>query len=193
MHKLMLRGNKDYVEAFACGKYRFYVPLNSADPQTGYQTVRMVEATNQQIYANSGGNAEVWQHLFTEILKRVDGTMATETRLSDIAVLCNNGLYRLKYPVDEHCAMRMGVILTFMEYENEQGQTITEDPARISGGWRAQKEQLAFEHPDLYAFFLTVGSESLPQYRNHLDGLTEQDYFSKRMETIRALLPIQIP
>lgn len=165
--------------------YKIYTPINTAD---GYHTSRYVEAINQQIYSNAGATKETIQTIANEIILRANKQLDIETFRTDVALLAQNLLYRTSYPVDQHCAIRLGCILTFMEYEHE-GKMITENPDKVEIFWQQKKETLAMNNPNAYAFFLQLGIANTPTYSSQSDILTDTDYFSKRDQTLNSLNP----
>jgi hypothetical protein len=173
--------------SLANGSIRIYTPVNSSD----YHTSRYVECLNQQIYSSSGTTKETLEEVMNEILRRCNKQFE-DTFRTDIAALANSILYRLKYPVDQHCSIRMGCILSLLEYdiiENEEVRTISENPYKYELFWQQKKEQIAHDIPDAYAFFLTLGVANTEAYRPISDILSDSDYFSKREAEIRSLLP----
>ncbi len=180
----MLRNNSEYELQAEEGPYRIYTPVNIAE---GYTTERYVQAMHQEMYSNAGITADTLRVIAEDILARCNSTQPTETIRTDVGTLMHNILYRLQNPVDEHCAIRTGAILSFLEYENSDGHTVTEDPRKYDGFWTKKKEGLAFEYPELYAFFLEMGLNNTPQYRQAFDISTNPDYFSHRSETLKTL------
>ena len=184
-----LANNPEYELKFTCDKARFYVPVNVA---TGYHTSRYVEVLNQQIYANAGATKETLQNVLEDMVLRCNKQQEKDTFRTDIAALANSLLYRLKYPVDQHCALRMGALLCFMEYDviaDEKLTTYTEDPDKCDIHWLQRKEQLALNNPDAYAFFLQMGISNTPAYREVFDTLNDSEYFLERERTINSLMP----
>lgn len=182
----MFQNNAAYELVHQAGKYRVYTPVNFQD---GYHMSRYVEAINQQIYSNAGATRDVLESIMDEILARCNKELHPDNFRTDIAALANNIKYRLKYPVDQHCAIRMGAILSFMEYEAQDGATISEQPDKMEFHWLQKKVQLAMDMPELYSFFLTWGISNTPRYREALDTSNEADFFLKRDETLRSLMP----
>lgn len=174
----MLSVNPSYQLAKEFGQYRFYTPVNIAE---GYHLSRYVEALNQQIYANAGATRDVLQQTVAAILERCNDMKNPKTFRTDVAAIAQSIQYRLQYPVDQQCALRMGAILCFFEDEN---------PDMYNAQLMEKKVTLALEHPELYTFFLTWGISNLPLYRERLDTLTDPDYFLKREEMIRSLKPL---
>lgn len=180
----MLKSNPQYEHQITVEGYSLYIPANTAD----YHMSRYVEATNQNIYSQSGANKDVLEVVMDEIILRCNDTSNIKTLRTDIASLANNIKYRLKYPVDEHCIIRMGAILSFLEYE-EEGKLISENPDKAEIMWLNKKMDLAFKYPDLYAFFLSWGVSNTPSYREALDTLNSTDYFVKRKQAIASMMP----
>lgn len=181
----VFKDNPAYILAASQGDVNIYTPANI----TEYHTSRYVAAMEQQIYAASGANKETLKEIADEILLRTNKTMEYDTRLSDISALANSILYRLKYPVDQHCAIRIAAILSFMEYENEDGKLISEDPNKSEIFWTQKKERLAMDHPAMYTFFLNWGISNLPEYNSRLETLIDEDYFLNRDKMISEILP----
>lgn len=171
------------------GKYRIYAPVNL----TEYHTSRYVQMQHQLIYANAGGTKETIQAIAQEIIKRCnDGK--SKTVISDISVLANDLLYRTKYPVDEHAAIRLGAVLSFVEWEDTTPDTLittthSEDPNKYDAFYTGIKEQLAMNDPEAYSFFLTWGIVNVPTYKEHFDTSIDTDYFRLRREALRSLTP----
>lgn len=183
----MFKDNENYIlQHEAPGGFRFYVPTNPAE---GYHTSRWVEVLNQQIYASGGATKDVLGHTMREIVLLCNKREGLDTVKTDIAGLANSILYRLEYPVDELCGLRMGAVLTFMEYENGEGRTISEDPSRYDKFWVDRKLVIAKDDPDSYAFFLGLGLSNIPDYKERLLILNLTDYFQQREETISSLRP----
>lgn len=180
----MLKDNIEYTLLLTHAGYNFFIPAQT----TEYHTSRLVEASNQQIYANAGGNAEVFEAIANDIIFRANKQLNVDTFRTDAALLAQQIKYRKKYPVDQHCAIRMGAILSFIE-EDKETPVFSEDPNKMNLLFQQRKEELAFLHPELYTFFLTWGVENIPTYKEHFTTLTDMDYFSKRMATIRGLTP----
>lgn len=162
--------------------WRIYTPVNIMDDTSLY---RYTEAINQDIYNRAGASKEVIEQVMNMIIERCNDTERTfRTARTDIAALANSMLFRLKNPVDEHCALRMGFILSYMEND-----THSEPVTNTQPWWMNKKMELAMNNPEAYAFFLTWGMSSSPTYREALDTLTDSNYFNKRQEQINAILP----
>lgn len=171
--------NPEYKVAHTCPDgTNIYIPVDMA---TGYHISRKIAAEAQNIYASGGADRKVLEGIMNEILDRVNSDKYRVDRVkSDVAVLANNILYRLKYPLDQDCAIRMGAIYTFLDGE---------DPKVVSTMWTEKKVELARKFPDTYTFFLTIGIELIPSYKESLTFLEDRDYFRKRTEIIRSLTP----
>lgn len=180
----MFHNNPAYTLVKQVDQYRLYVPTQ----ETEYSMIRHIEATKQATYAAAGANEEVIQAHLQAILDRCNAANSFDNFKTEITQIASALLYRTKYPVDQHCAVRMGCILSFLEHD-EAGTTISEDPNKCDFVWQQKKEQLAFQHQDLYDFFLTWGATNVPQWSNRLDTLTEREYLLNRMTTLRSMLP----
>lgn len=183
----MFSENPQYKEVFhsTIHNLRFYMPQDVAN---GYHMSRYVAAGAQNIYAAGGATKELLGSLMDKMLEICNDEKSLKTLRSDIATLANNIKYRLRYPVDEDCALRMGAIYTFVEGENPD---VTED------FWTNKKVALAkgdatqgiAPDPALYAFFLSIGIPYTPAWREQLDILTDTNYFNQRRELLNALMP----
>ncbi len=181
----MFRNNPAYQQAAQEGKYSLYIPENIMS----YHTSRFIQAANQQIYSNAGATKEVLEQVMTEIIERCNNQKDIATMRTDIAAFANSVKYRLKYPVDELCSLRMGAILCYLEYENEDGTVVSEDPDKYDNFWTKKKMDLAMDSPNLYSFFLTWGISNTPQYREHSGISIDMDYFMQRRQMLESLLP----
>jgi hypothetical protein len=147
-----------------------------------------VAAGAQNIYASGGATKDVLDAMMNKMLELCNDEKNLKTLRTDIATLANNIKYRLRYPVDEDCALRMGAIYTFVDGE---------DPNTTEDHWTRRKVTLAKgdaaqnipPDPGLYAFFLSIGIPSTPAWSALLDGLNSTDYFSNRQETLNSLQP----
>lgn len=153
-----------------------YIPADISQ----YHMSRYVQLQHQLIYANAGCTADRLEQIATEILTRCNQNGKIDTRLTDIGVLANEILYRLKYPVDEHCAIRIGAVLSFMDGEN---------PDKYELFYTQKKEELAHSNPEAYAFFLMWGISNIDRYRKQFDTSISLDFFSQRREALRMLTP----
>jgi hypothetical protein len=176
-----LANDPNYKLVFQHEGFAFYQPVNTAE---GYHQSRYVEACNQHIYANAGATVEVIQTICNEMITRCNKEFKTDTLRTDLALLANNLLYRTKYPVDQHCAIRLGALLCFMETDQA-----TEDPNKVSLHWQQKKETLAYEIPEVYAFFLSMGIINIPKYSEVWNTLNGEAYFLDRDQQLNSLLP----
>lgn len=181
----MYAGNPKYELKAQLGNYKVYLPTNTME---GYSTQRFVEAINQQIYSNAGANRDVLEQVMNIIVEKCNKEKVDNTLRTDISALANSILYRLKYPVDQHCAIRMGAILCFVEEETETG-VVSEPEEKIETVWLNKKVSLAFTSDEAYRFFLTLGIANTEKYKEHFDTLNDLEYFSKRMEALRMTIP----
>lgn len=173
----MLPADK-YKVAFEKGDTKLYVPLNPSD----YHLSRYIELNNHMIYANSGTTKDVLKQAIEGILERVNSDKPIASTRSDIAVLCNNIMYRMQHPVDELASLRMGAVLCFMEGE---------DPDTVNGFWLNKKMMLANTDPDFYTFFLTTGIAQQKQFNPSLNISITEDYLKNRQATLETLKPLK--
>lgn len=171
--------NIEYKEVFHSTKHnvRFYMPANES---MGYHVSRYQEAGQQHVYASCGITREYMDAITHQMLEVINDKK--KYQLSDVAVLVNNLRYRLQYPVDEDCALRMSAVYIFVEGE---------DPAIPQREWINKKLEWAKSDPDLYAFFLNMGLMFTPSWKEYLPGINEiNDYLTNRQQILSSLLPI---
>lgn len=183
----MFSENPKYKEVFhsTVHNIRFYMP---ADIANGYHMSRYVAAGAQNIYASGGATKDLLNRMMDKMLELCNDEKSVKTLRTDIATLANNIKYRLRYPVDEDCALRMGAIYCFVDGENPD---VTEDY------WTNRKITLAKgdagqdikPDPELYAFFLSIGVAYTPAWSEQSAILTDSNYFSQRREVLNALMP----
>lgn len=179
--------NPKYKEVFHSQVHnlKFYIPEDVAN---GYHMSRYVAAGAQNIYAAGGATKQLLSAMMDKMLELCNEEKSTKTLRTDVATLANNIKYRLQYPVDEDCALRMGAIYCFAEGE---------EPDQTEDFWTSRKVQLAkgdatqkiAPDPELYSFFLSLGIASTPAWKELSDTLTDTSYFSKRTETLNSLTP----
>lgn len=151
----------------------FYAPAEG----TEYHKSRELGMQVQDIFARCGISQTALQGLGDALIEKANNA-DLKTLRTDIGVLGNNLKYRLKNTVDSDCAVRMGAIGCFMEGE---------DPDNLQEAWTSKKLKLAAQHPDIHAFFLTLGVKLIPEYCNLLRGLQVEEYFQNRAAMIDAL------
>lgn len=183
----MLANNPKYKEIFHSTVHdiKFYMPEDIAN---GYHMSRYVAAGAQNIYSSSGATKELLELMMNKMLELCNDEKNIKTLRTDIATLANNIKYRLKYPVDEDCALRMGAIYVFVEGENPD---MTED------FWTKRKLVLAKgdatqnipPDPELYAFFLSIGLPYTPAWSEQSAISTDSGYFNQRVEMLNAMMP----
>lgn len=180
------KDNPKYKEVFESkvhGK-KFYMPANLSD----YHISRQIAANAQNIYSAAGGNKDVFGYLVDKILDLVNDEKDNKRLKSDIAIYCNNMKYRMSYPIDDECGIRMGAIYVFIEGE---------DPDNYSLAYTAQKELLAKGNiqqgikpdPELYDFFLQVGIASTEAYKDLSEDLKDMEYLMNRKKVLESLMP----
>jgi hypothetical protein len=183
----MFANNPRYKEVFHSKVHdlRFYMPEDIAG---GYHLSRYVAAGAQNIYSASGATKELLQAMMDKMLELCNDEKNVKNLRTDIATLANNIKYRLKYPVDEDCALRMGAIYCFIE---------NEDPDTTEDYWTRRKiafakgdaSQNIKADPELYAFFLSTGLPFTPAWNGLSATSTDLNYFNQRTETLNALMP----
>ncbi len=183
----MFADNPKYKEVFYSKVHntRFYMPEDIA---TGYHLSRYVAAGAQNIYAGAGATKDLLDAMMDKMLERCNDEKNIKTLRTDIATLANNIKYRLRYPVDEDCGLRMGAIYCFAEGEDPD---TTEDyhTRRKVAMAKGDATQNIPPDPELYAFFLSIGIPYTPAWSELSATLTNTNYFSQRLEALNALQP----
>ena len=167
---------------------KFYAPQSDSD----YHLSRYVAAGAQNIYSGAGATKDVLKNITDTMLKLCNDEKNVNTLRTDIAVLANNIQYRLKYPIDEDCALRMGAIYVFME---------DEDPEQVNDLFTRRKVVMAKgdiannipADPELYAFFLNTGISNTPSWSGLENPLNDIAYFKNREEALLSSVPGRIP
>lgn len=165
---------------------RFYAPIETAQ----YHTSRYVAAGQQNIYSASGATKDYLDSLTERILDITNNENNKDRLRSDIASLTNNLKYRLKYPVDEDCAIRMGAIYSIAQDEpfDMCDNVHTDRKMKLAKGSVTDK---ITPDPDLYTFFLTLGVHSTPSWQGFQPDTIGTEYFRKRMNDLNNLMPLQ--
>lgn len=176
----MLKDNPKYKLEMSAHGYDIYVPANAAD----YHITRHIEAMKHNIYASCGITKESLSGIISAVLERCNNDGNSKQWRTEIGNLMAYLQACLSNPVDEHCAIRLGACLCFIENEE-----ISENPDMPELFYQKAKEDLAFKHPEFYAFFLTLGLSSSPEYKELLEVLTDTGYFRKRKEMLSHFLP----
>lgn len=153
----------------------FWKPVKTTD----YHLTRVIEATKHSLFSSLGLTKDTLQSLMNEIINRCNKDGESAKWRTDVGALANMVLYAMANPLDEHCAMRLGACLVFMEDEN---------PDAPSEFWENKKYALAFENPDTYAFFLTMGINASDEYRQLSEVLKNSDYFRNRKKKMNSLI-----
>lgn len=163
-------------------KYSLYIPVNVTD----YHSSREQEATNQNIYSEAGATAKFLGSICEAGIKMIENDQKNDNLRTNMISILGEILYRTKYPVDSWCGVRMGAILSYIEYPGEDG-TIISEPKDITYAWIEKKVQLAADYPELHTFFFSWGAINTPSWSNRLDSLNDQDYFNERQRRQEAL------
>lgn len=180
-------GNPVFRELFHSSVHnaRFYAP---ADGESGYHISRVVGAQSIDLYAQSGATREVLEAI-TKALETLFEDESSKAKIrTDGTLLVQNLRYRLKYPVDEDCMIRLGAVLTFMESDTYG----TEAHDSLNPRTTEQKVGMAKSDPDLYAFFLTLGATNMPAYKDFSDICLDPQYLNQRREVLRSLTPLHL-
>ncbi|MEZ5017008.1 MAG: hypothetical protein R2800_08135 [Flavipsychrobacter sp.] len=185
--KTTFANDPKYKEVFHSSVHnvKLYIPVDVAN---GYHMSRYVAAGAQNIYAAGGATKQLLGSMMDKMLELCNEEKSTKTLRTDIATLANNIKYRLQYPVDEDCALRMGAIYCFAEGE---------EPNQMEDYWTARKvawakgdaAQNIAPDAELYSFFLSLGIASTPAWKELSDTLIDTNYFKTRTDNLNALMP----
>lgn len=181
------KDNPKYTEVFHSKIHdiKLYMPQDVAN---GYHMSRYVAAGAQNIYAAGGATRELLSNMMDKMLELCNDEKSVKTLRTDIATLANNIKYRLKYPVDEDCALRMGAIYTFAEGEDAE-QTEDYWTNRKVTWAKGDASQNIAPDPELYSFFLSIGTASTPAWKELSGTLTDSSYFKTRNNNLNGLMP----
>jgi len=184
---MKLSDNPAYQVAFTSQVHgiKLYTPRDI----TKYHTSRYIAAGAQNIFSDAGATKDFLHQMATQVKTWCNDTAnKNDTLRSDVSTMMDNLLYRLKYPVDELCSLRMGALFCFMEDENPDvvANFFTERKIMLATG---NYEQRISADPELYAFFLNMGIEATPVYKESFDISTATAYFSQRSQVLQSLLP----
>lgn len=147
---------------------RYYSHSNISN----YHMSRYLAANAQNQYSAAGITPEVMIAITDKIIQSVN-----DKKLADCAVLANNLKYRSRYPVDEHASLRMAMIYTFVEREHAD---------KCENHWTEWKLQKILAEPEAYSFFLPIGLELTPAYKEYLQEISETS-LSQRQEILRTM------
>lgn len=151
-----------------------------------YHISRYIAAGQQGIYSSAGVTKEYLEAITGKMLE-ICNSNNTSTAKTDMALLAQNIRVRLKYPVDEDCAIRMGAIYAIAE--GEEADT-------VSALWIKKKMDMCKgtielpPDPDMYAFFLNTGYGLTKEWDGLLtDTDTLTDYLTKRNDMLLQTMP----
>lgn len=167
---------------------KFYGPSGESD----YHLSRYVAAGAQNIYSGAGATKDALQAITDKMLELCNDEKNIKSLRTDVTILAQNIQYRLKYPIDEDCALRMGAIYVFMEDEQpeEVHDLFTRRKIAMAKGDLANKIPA---DPELYAFFLNTGIENTPSWKESEIALSGTAYFRTREEALFGLVPVHTP
>lgn len=176
---MQYKDNPAYQIAFTAFKgqadkeVHFYTPK---DVMNGYHMSRKIAGQVQDMYGGSGMTRELLSDLFEQMEQAINSDEKNAQIRTKLSTLIANGKYRMKYPVDELCALRMAALYLFIEGE---------DPSTVAPHITERKVQIALSDPDAYAFFLTIGAEFMPSWSGLNQSLKDVDYIQARNEMIK--------
>lgn len=185
---IVFKDNPDYTHVFRSEVHGidFYVPSITGK----YHVSRYIAAGAQEIYSSMGATRDTLEKIVDEVLKMCEGEKIKETLRTGVTALMQNLRYRLHYPVDELCAVRMGALLVFMDGE---------DPNGVNDFYTRRKTDLAAGNyqtgvtpdPDLYDFFLRTGVINTKAYADQSASMNDTAYFRNRTEILNSWSPMQ--
>lgn len=172
-----LHDNADYKLVLSHAGHDFFMPTDT----TTYSKWRELAMSGQDAFSRAGISEDVLKQFAQQLLDKCNKQPNDTTLRSDTAVIATNILLRLREPVDELCAVRMGAIACIHA---------DEDPVQCTRSWIAKKMELAKEHPAIFDFFLHMGIGFTPLYGSLLRGLTAEEYLTNRNEQLSKVVSI---
>lgn len=167
------KDNPNYTKQITSGGKDYYTLNQSGE----YHVSRYIAGNAQNIFSASGATKELTSAILEQMKDVLNSDKPNNRKVTDCGVLIANLEYRMKYPIDEECAIRMGAIYTFVDGE---------DPNKTDDDYTKMKMKAAREDANLYAFFLEWGLINTPAYKELLNITIDMDYFQKRMQQIEA-------
>lgn len=144
-----------------------------------YHLSRYIAAGSQNIYSACGITKDLLDVITNKQIEICNGNN-TATAKTDLALLANNIRVRLKYPIDEDCAIRMGAIYAIMDGE---------DPDTCEATIVKEKMDMCATDRDMYTFFLNMGYQSTPEWNGLLPDIEAmQDYLKTRNQLLQATI-----
>lgn len=165
---------------------KFYAPAEDGK----YHTSRYIAAGHQNIYSASGVTKDFIDNWSEKFLDIVNSENNKDRLRTDAAVMLNNLRYRLKYPVDEDCGLRMGAIYAIAQDEPFEMLENLHTDRKVKLARGSASEKIAPD-PELYTFFLTLGIEFTASWQEYKADIIGTPYFQKRMETLNSLTPLK--
>lgn len=174
----MYKDNPLFKEVFRSKDTAFYVHVNASD----YHLSRYVAANAQNIYSATGTTKELLSQYMDKIIELCNSEQSIKTIRTDVGTLANGIKARMKYPIDEDCAIRMAAIYHFIEGEEHD---------KVNDVFTQKKVAMAKQDPELYAFFLNTGIIYTPAWRELESLLTDMDYFREREKILTTFFSHQ--
>lgn len=162
---------------------KFYVPVENGN----YHMSRYIAAGQQNIYSSLGATRDYLDGLTKKMLDLCNNENNKERLRSDIAVLANNLRYRLQYPVDEDCSIRMGAIYAIAQDEHADIHDNFQTQRKVDLAKGSNTHNISPD-PDLYAFFLSMGLEATESWTKYEPTTIGSEYFQKRVEALNGLM-----
>lgn len=163
---------------------KFYMPVDNG----GYHMSRYIAAGQQNIYSSLGATREYLDGLTQKMLDLCNNENNKDRLRTDMAVLANNLRYRLQYPVDEDCSIRMGAIYAIAQDEHADIHDNFQTQRKVDLAKGNQTHHISPD-PDLYAFFLSMGLQATESWTKYEPTTTGNGYFQKRLSDLENLMP----
>lgn len=167
-------GNINFKQVYQDPDITLYMPVDI----TSFHKSREMAMQAQERYSNAGISKENLKALADSAIEQLNNELNKDKLRTNMTVLWNNILARMQFPVDEHCAVRMGAIATLMPDEPEH---------YMNDNYTAHKMRLALQNPNLYAFFLNMGVAFTPEYTAVLRTLSVEEYLMKRNSLLAGM------
>jgi hypothetical protein len=176
----MFKDNPEFVVAYQGHDITLYMPAEI----TAYHKSRELAMQVQDAYSRCGISKETLTEFANKLVEFANKTLNQDTLRTDVGLIGNNLLARMKSPIDELCAIRMGAIACFEEGEN---------PNEVKEIFTQHKMRLAERHADIYDFFFHTGIAFTQEYSSLWRGLQAQDYLQHRKMLLDTMTPTFTP
>lgn len=180
------KDNPQYKEIFESKIHgiKFYMPVETGS----YHMSRYIAAGQQNIYSSLGATREYLDGITKKMLDLCNDENNKDRLRSDMAVLANNLRYRLQYPVDEDCGIRMGAIYAIAQDEAADMHDNFQTQRKVDFA-KGNKTHNISPDPELYAFFLSMGLQATESWTRSEPSTIGSGYFQRRMNDLQGLMP----